>query len=245
MARIFTYSRFVSWMKVLLPLIALGVLSTIFLVARGLDATDNIPFADVDVDELVREQRITAPAYAGMTGDGTAITVEAERATPEPGNPGRALAEQLRAHLAARDGTSFYAEALRGTVDSAAGTFGLEGGIRLTGSDGLDVSAPALQGSLERSELTVSGPVVARAPFGELTAGGMTLRRNDAESAGNDRFRLVFSDGVRMIYRPAPQAGAGTPGQAAPDQPAPDQPARPATDQPAAGGPATDEGERR
>lgn len=202
MARFFTYSRFVTWMKVLLPLLALGVLSTIFLISRGLDSDANIPFADVDVDELVREQRITAPAYAGMTGDGTAITVEAERATPEPGNPARAVAEQLRARLAARDGTTFDAEALRGQVDSAAGTFGLEGGIRLTGSDGLEVTAPALTGSLQRSELDVQGPVVARAPFGELTAGSMRLRRNDAATAGNDRFRLVFGDGVRMIYNP-------------------------------------------
>lgn len=202
MARLFTYSRFVSWMKVLLPLLALGVLSTIFLVARGLDGTDTIPFADVDVDELVREQRITAPAYAGMTGDGTAITVEAARATPEPGNPARAVAEGLRARLAARDGATFDAQAARGQVDSAAGTFALEGGIRLTGSEGLEVTAPALTGSLQRSELTVAGPVAARAPFGELTAGRMTLSRNDAATAGNDRFRLVFGDGVRMIYKP-------------------------------------------
>lgn len=202
MARLFTYSRFVAWMKLLLPLVALGVLSTIFLVARGLDRTESIPFADVDVDELVREQRITAPAYAGMTGDGTAITVEAERATPEPGNPGRAAADRLRARFAARDGTTFDAEALRGRVDSAAGTFSLEGGIRLTGSEGLEVTAPSMIGSLQRSELTVTGPLVARAPFGELTAGKMNLERNDETTTGNDRFRLIFSDGVRMIYRP-------------------------------------------
>lgn len=202
MARLMTYSRFVAWMKVLLPLVALGVLSTIFLVARGLETDDNIPFADVDVDALVREQRITAPAYAGMTGDGTAITVEAEHATPEAGNPARAIAEKLRARLAAKDGTTFDAEALRGQVDSAAGTFGLDGGIRLTGSDGLEVTAPSLTGSLKRSELTVDGPLTARAAFGELTAGRMTLRRNDAATDGNDRFRLVFGEGVQMIYRP-------------------------------------------
>ena len=202
MARFFTYSRFVAWMKVLLPLVALGVLSTIFFVARGLDSSATVPFADVDVDELVREQRITAPAYAGMTGDGTAITVEAERATPEAGNPARALAEKLRARLATRDGTTFDAEALRGRVDTAAGTFALAGGIRLTGSDGREGTAPALSGSLSRSELNVSGPLSARAPFGELTAGRMTLRRNDEATAGNDRFRLEFGDGVRMIYRP-------------------------------------------
>ncbi len=47
-----TYSRVVAWLKILLPLLALAILSTLFLVARTIDPAQNIPYADVDIDEL-------------------------------------------------------------------------------------------------------------------------------------------------------------------------------------------------
>ncbi len=43
------YSRMVALLKVSLPLIALGILSTLFLVSRAVDPPMTIPFADSEV----------------------------------------------------------------------------------------------------------------------------------------------------------------------------------------------------
>lgn len=92
------HSRLVSWLKVVLPLAALAILSTLFLVARTINPDDAIPYADVDVADRVREPRITAPTWAGITSDGAALSVEAAAARPgqSPGEEGRAAALRAR-----------------------------------------------------------------------------------------------------------------------------------------------------
>jgi len=76
-----TYSRVVAWAKVLLPLLALALLSTLFLVARTVDPAQKLPFADIDVDAIAREQRIGAPKFNGVTKEGTAISLSADSAS--------------------------------------------------------------------------------------------------------------------------------------------------------------------
>ena len=55
------WSRLVAALKVLLPLAALAILSTLFLVSNRINPEDALPYADVDVEARLREPRITAP----------------------------------------------------------------------------------------------------------------------------------------------------------------------------------------
>ncbi|HDR29767.1 MAG TPA: hypothetical protein ENN83_14595, partial [Rhodovulum sp.] len=55
------YSRFIALAKIVLPLAALGILSTLFLISRDTPSGDDLPYSRVAVDELIREQRIGAP----------------------------------------------------------------------------------------------------------------------------------------------------------------------------------------
>lgn len=77
-----THTRLIGWLKILLPLMALAILSTLFLVARTVNPDDAIPYAEVDVAERLREPRMTAPTYAGLTEDGAALSVAANEARP-------------------------------------------------------------------------------------------------------------------------------------------------------------------
>ena len=77
MARADTHTRVVGWLKVALPLMALAVLSTLFLVADQIDPEDALPYAEVDVEDLAREPRMTMPSYAGITTDGAALSLTA------------------------------------------------------------------------------------------------------------------------------------------------------------------------
>ena len=69
-------------MKVALPLTALAILSTLFLIARKIDPDAALPYAEVDIADRLREPRMTAPAFSGVTRDGAAITVTAAEARP-------------------------------------------------------------------------------------------------------------------------------------------------------------------
>jgi hypothetical protein len=68
------HSALVAWLKILLPLAALAVLSTLFMVSRSVDPADAIPYAQVDIEDRLRDPRLTDAIFAGMTQDGTAVS---------------------------------------------------------------------------------------------------------------------------------------------------------------------------
>ena len=80
MARADTHSRVVAWLKIALPLAALAVLATLFLLADRIDPDDALPYAEVDVEDRARTPRMTAPTYAGVTSDGARTELTAASA---------------------------------------------------------------------------------------------------------------------------------------------------------------------
>ena len=195
-----SYSRFVAWVKIVLPLAALALLSTMFLLSRTYDPSGALPFADVDVKELAREQRISAPNYSGVTEDGAAIALTAETARPDPEITGLVHATALRARLEAQDGSYLSLTAVSGQIDANQSQAVLDGGVVITTSTGYRIESEAVTTSLTRTEVKTPGQVEANGPPGRLTAGSMVLRET-----GPGQYLLVFQDGVKLVYTPASQ----------------------------------------
>lgn len=193
------YSRFIAAAKIVLPLAALALLSTLFLFSRNTDPNRAIPYAQVDVEKLAREQRISAPHYTGVTGDGTAISLAAEQATPRDGAPDEATATGLLARLDFEGGTHADIIAAEGRIDAGENLATLGGGVTIDTSTGYHVETERLRTALDRTSVITETPVSAIAPMGELTAGRMELTDGDGENGG---YVLVFKDGVKLIYQP-------------------------------------------
>ena len=143
------YSHLVNWLKVLLPLTALAILSTLFLLSRGVDTSGAIPYADVDVEGLAREQRITEPQFSGVANDGSAVTIRAARARPDPDSMSRVNAEDVDAHVDLTDGQNVDITAANGIIDGAANRLDLSGGTLLTYSAGYVVQTEGLTAWLD------------------------------------------------------------------------------------------------
>ena len=112
------YSRLVALLKVVLPLTALAILSTLFLLARTPNIERTIPYADVDIDALAREPRISAPDFSGVATDGTGLQVTALSARPDPTNPARFRAEGIEAQIDTPDGERIRLSAVAAEVDT-------------------------------------------------------------------------------------------------------------------------------
>jgi len=194
------HSTAVAWLKVLLPLAALGILSTLFLVSRTIDPEDAIPFAEVDVQDRIREPRLTAPTWAGMTEDGSALTVTAAEARPSDGAGADANATTLRAVLDMPGGGRAELVAATGRLDLAAGRLIVEGGVVVTTSTGYTLRTEAMAAALDRTGLTSPGPIAGDGPGGHLSAGSMELT---ASADAPDIHVMVFKNGVRLLYQPA------------------------------------------
>lgn len=193
------YSRFIALAKIVLPLAALGILSTIFLFSRGPGSGERLPYGKADVDELVREQRIGAPTYAGVTRDGTAIDVNAQVARAAPDATGGASAETVRARLDMPDGSHADIVAARAVLDAGAGHAVLEGRVEITTSTGYTVETERLTSNLNATDVISDGPVEADGPPGRIEAGSMRLTHENGPEA---RYVLVFKGGVKLVYDP-------------------------------------------
>lgn len=193
------HSRLVLWLKIVLPLVALALLATLFLLGRKVQPEDAIPYATVDVEERLREPRLTQPEYAGMTTDGAALTIKAAEARPGvAGSTDAGQAKALSALLEMPLGGTAAMMAGAGRLDAEGNRVVLTDGVSLTTSTGYRLTMPGVTVGLMQTDVTSQGAVLASGPLGRIEAGGMHLGQ---DAAGF--YILDFTEGVRLIYLPA------------------------------------------
>ncbi|MBW7921873.1 MAG: hypothetical protein H3C51_07210 [Rubellimicrobium sp.] len=191
------YSRVVGWLKILLPLVALGLLATMFLFARAPVPQGDIPY--VVIEDIARDPRIGAPSFSGVTPDGAAVTLAARAVRAQPDAPGALTVEGLRIEIAAPSRQGVVVTAQEGGFDSATRRATLTGLARVETTTGYRIEATGIEADLAQGTLHTLGPLAARAPFGSFEAGGLEVTGGGAH--------LVFKDGVRLLYQP-PAEGA-------------------------------------
>lgn len=190
------HSRIVAVLKLTLPLVALAILSTLFLFSRGIDPEDAIPYADVEIADRLAQPRMTGAGFSTTTADGSALALTADEAAPDASG---GTASGLTGEIVGVDGSRTRISAAAARLDSASRIFELSGGVRLTTSTGYEVAAQGFGLGTDRTWLQSRGPVSATGPMGDLQAGGLEMRR-DAPDAP---YLMVFNGGVRLLYLPA------------------------------------------
>ena len=190
------YSRLVAWLKVLLPLTALGLLSTLFLLSRNIDPAASIPFAETEIKDRLRDEQITAPFFAGTTTGGDLVSVSAGTMRMGEGQGNRA--DDLSAQIDLASGTRVVLFSDMGSFDLVDAQSTLEGDVVITTSTGYKVATDALVANFDTLAVESPGPVTANSPIGTLQAGKMLLKR----LPGNENVQLIFTNGVKLLYDP-------------------------------------------
>ncbi|RJE83344.1 hypothetical protein [Paracoccus onubensis] len=190
-----TRTRIVRWLRVLLPMLALVILSTMFLFSGGSDTEPEIPYAETDAESMAREPRMIAPEYSGVTEDGAELSLRASQISPAQDAGGSA--DGLRLDLRRPDGLAAQLTAPAGAMDDELIT--LQGGVTMATSSGWYIIAEKIDTATDRSRMVATEGIGATAPFGKLTAGAMELQ---AGAEQKDSAVLNFTDGVRLIYQP-------------------------------------------
>jgi lipopolysaccharide export system protein LptC len=192
------HTRVVGWLKVTLPLLALAILATLFLLADQIDPEAALPYAEVDVADRARELRMTAPSYAGLTSDGASLTLTADEARPAaPDAP--AKAQGLVLELETPDGARTELRSASAEIDQTRQQLILSGGVKITTDTGYSMDTAEVLARMDRSGLESQGAVTATGPVGDLSSGGMVLTQ-DSKTPG--AYVLVFNRGVRLVYQP-------------------------------------------
>ena len=195
------HSRLVMTLKLVLPLTALALMSSVFLLASPVDPERAIPLAEIDVADRARDPRLTGARFAGVTEDGSALRIETRTARSDPLATLRFHTTGLELYLDRADGGRVVVRADEGMIDRASGHFNMQGNIELIADPGYRLRTERVRGALDRTWINLPETVEGIAPAGEIRAGTLTIERAPAPSAGN---RLVFAGGVRLIYQPEP-----------------------------------------
>ncbi|WP_195820970.1 LPS export ABC transporter periplasmic protein LptC [Roseobacter sp. MH60115] len=192
------YSRMVAWLKVALPLAALGLLSTLFLLSRVVDPTESIPFADTEVQDRLLNQQISGPYYSGTTANGDQIAFVAEKVLTPNGLGGANRAEDVFVKIEMVSGTTVNVTSNKARVNIGQDVADLTGNVVITTSQGYIITSEALIARIAALDLRSPDTVFATTPAGELTAGSMRLMSPEPDAPA----QLVFTNGVKLIYQP-------------------------------------------
>lgn len=190
------YSQIVGWAKIILPLCALGLLSTLFLFARA--PTEPSDIALEEVEAIAREQRVSAPEFSGLTDDGAVVVIAADTARPDTNRPDTISIDDMRLRMDNADGSNIEITATRGEIDGRAQIAKFLGLARLVTSTGYEMETNGLIAELKTGLVTTDGLLEIRAPFGQLTAGKVTFQ----VASGGIAQEMLFTDGVRLLYTP-------------------------------------------
>lgn len=194
-----TYSRAIAWLKILLPLMALAILSTLFLLARPTYQEATLPFAQIEVEEKLRAQGITNPFFAGQTETGDAISMTAAFARPNPDALHLADTQNIDVMIEFIDGSHARFLAGQAQMNTRKQTVVMSQNVQITSSTGIKLAAQNLWIDLLNGSAETQDTVSGNAPFGTFQAGSMSLSTSEAE--GKARFR--FDKGVKLVYTPS------------------------------------------
>lgn len=194
------YTRLVSWLKVIFPLMALALLSTLFLLSRAIDPGKAIPFAEKEILDRLRDQQITGPFFTGATAEGDELSFYAEVLTTPDGQIGANRAENIRATINTAMGTTFRLQSGEADFDLAKNHAELKENVVLTTSTGYRMTSEFITSELSSLNLQSPGPVYGTAPAGTLEAGAMSVIQSENQGAP----QLLFTNRVKLIYSPKP-----------------------------------------
>ncbi len=189
--------------RLVLPLGALALLSTVFLFSENIDPQRAVEMSDIDIEDLTREPRVGTARIATVTSDDTAMTITANsvRSATDPSERAPVLltldAPQGRLEFPAGRVANFRGD--DGQIDEAADSMLLRGNVVLETSDGYIARMPELRAALARTHVEGLGGIEAEGPAGELTADRLELSRAPTAESG---YLLAFKGNVRLIYVP-------------------------------------------
>lgn len=192
------YSRFVAWMKVLLPVLSIALIALVIAWPRlKSDDTFRIGFASVNMGGET-ESGMDNARYVGTDDQRRPFSVTADLARQLPGAAGEVSMELPKADLTLDDGTWLVLTADTGRYVRTQAVLDLIGGVNLFHDTGYEISTEHLSVDLKAGTAEGREPLNGHGPFGELKAQGLRLI---------DRGKVMYFTGPAQVTLYPPEGG--------------------------------------
>jgi len=185
------YSRFVGMMKLLLPLLGLGLVVTLVVWPNEFQKATGFHLAYVSSDSNGGvDLTMLRPRYLGTDSRNQPFVVTADSATQDPVDQRLITLIRLQADMSMADGSWFTVMADNGIYHQQKQFLRLEGAINLFSDQGYEFNARSADVNLKSGKATSSFPINGQGPFGTIRADSLAI-----EEFGE---KLLFLGNVKM-----------------------------------------------
>jgi lipopolysaccharide export system protein LptC len=200
--RVRRYSQAVRWMKIALPLAALGLIAAIFLSARDKGELSDL-FTVEELATLGAGLKLDNPRFAGVTAKGEAFSLRADWALPDSAMPRIIDLERPEGEIEMADGLIVSASAATGRMYRKRELLVLEGSVVLDDSDGYHIETGRLELDLDSKTAFAPGRIVGTGPRGRIEAGSMRAVAGKQQGRdGDEGGKIWFENRVRLVFIP-------------------------------------------
>ena len=198
-----TYTRVVRLMRIGLPILTIGVMSTIFLVSNdgNFDRVGDV-FDDIAEGIFIRSG-VSEARFSGLADDGTPYSIRAESATAITKNAIRFRINGLDAEGVSMAGVTSHVTAVEAILNTETGILSTEQGISGLRSDGMTFTAGAGQFRVGTGTGQFTDGIEILWPGGQLRSDVMAVTNVADPVNGGLKTVVTFGGGVSMRLIPA------------------------------------------
>ncbi len=185
-----TYSYIVRFLRLALPLVAIGIVGLLLSWARIQETLAPIP-DKAAVPQTVGKNELLNPRFESTDEKSQPFTITASRAVQSANDPSVILLDSPMADVTMTDGTWLAAEANHGEYRQDTERLLLEGKVKLFHDQGYEMKTEKLLVNLKDREAWSDTDIYGQGPAGTLEATGM--------KAHADASQLIFTGPVRLV----------------------------------------------
>ncbi len=188
------YSNTVFYLKLTLVFLGLFALVLIFLSAKKLDPSTEIPFAK-DIDFATLDDGLTKPVYSSMTNSGDELRISADQiiSTEEKD---AAFIKSAVLRVFSDSGPNLFLSSDTALLNKGKKNLIFSKNVILRTDDKMEITAPEIFVALDETLLKADGPVKGLYGGSNIEAGQLDIFREDKSS----NLVISFTKGVRMVY---------------------------------------------
>jgi lipopolysaccharide export system protein LptC len=190
------YSRFVSVMKIALPLGALALFATVLIYSGVFDTRDRLDITFREIATLNNDLRMVSPRVTGLDKSGRPYVLTADTATQATGKPNFVELENLQADLKLEDESDWVTlSSSSGLLDTENQTLDLKQKVDVYASSGYEFHGSSAVIDFRNGTFSSTDPVDGQGPLGTLRADSMTADNKNRTLHFQGRVKVrIYSD---------------------------------------------------
>ncbi|MCH1413372.1 MAG: LPS export ABC transporter periplasmic protein LptC [Rhodobacteraceae bacterium] len=191
-----SYSNTVFYLKLTLVFLGLFALVMIFLSAKKLDPSTEIPFAK-DIDFATLDDGLTKPIYSSMTNSGDEVRISAEQIISTE-KKDIALIKSAILRIFSVSGSDLFLSSDTALLDKGKKNLIFSKNVILQTNDKIEITAPKIFTALDKTLIQADGPIKGIFGNSNIEAGKLDIIKENASS----NLVISFTKGVKMVYNP-------------------------------------------